>query len=655
MKKTIFYLSMAVLAMSCVKENNPEGNAPEAQLVPMEFETTVETTKTALGEDGKTVLWKQGDEVAVFDGTAEKKKFVAQSEGAVTTLAGEAAAAEEYYAVYPYNATRDESGVFTVTVNAQQNAVAGSMAEKSAVIVAKAEGNSFSFKNVSSLVKFSLAVEGVKSLTLVGNNNEAIAGKFTFEWNGGDPAFKEFSAPKATVTLTNAEGSDLAQGDYYFAIVPTNFEKGFSVILGMNDGTQKVVSRSAGLDLKKGQIFRSQAVPANAYKACTSNFVKYNDGFDLTYGGVTINKSAAGAATYVNDGVATISAGGVYFVAPEAANVNLAVLGTTGLVVAGDNPEVRSKVFPSKAIQPQEKADGYIVLSDLELVNSTSLAQFILQQTENKGGFANFGSIVVNNCKINTVTGHFIACNNRDMKLDHLVVENSDFLMNITTAESTVGAYIFNSGGKVSTINNAVFHNNVFQNVASASTLNRFRLINAENKNVGSTLKEVTVTNNTLVGMVLNQHGYVRAQIFDGYIKMQDNFFVESHPAATNIQLLNAVTLSDNMSCEVKNNFYYTTGMTKGLQCSNITAQDGMTRTAINPVAFTTYPLSADWDPANGVFGYVSGLKYGSLATTGVITEKGDVAAYRGAQRKTSAAVVNKAGAGYTSENLGNL
>ena len=206
-----------------------------------------------------------------------------------------------------------------------------------------------------------------------------------------------------------------------------------------------------------------------------------------------------------------------------------------------------------------------------------------------------------------------------------------------------------------STINNVIFDNNVFQNNAANSTLNRFRMVNSENKTAGATLKEVTVTNNTLVGMLLNQHGYVRANTFDGYIKMQDNFFVNSHPAGTNIQLLYANTLTDNMSCEVKNNFYYTDDMTKGLKCDNITAKDGVTRTTINPVAFTTYPLSGDWNPANDVFGYVSDLKYGTLEATGAVTEKGSVASYRGAQRKTSAANLNQVAQGYGDKDLGNI
>ena len=190
----------------------------------------------------------------------------------------------------------------------------------------------------------------------------------------------------------------------------------------------------------------------------------------------------------------SISASGVYFVSSQSTKVDLGVLGTTGLVVAGDNPAVRSIVVPSKAIQPQESADGYIVLSDIELLNSVNLSQFILQQTEGKGGFANFGNVVINNCKVNAITGHFFACNNRDMTLGNFVVENSDFLLNITTSGSAVGAYIFNSGAKVSTINNVVFHNNVFQNIASASTLNRFRMINSESSGVGSTVKDVKIT-----------------------------------------------------------------------------------------------------------------------------------------------------------------
>ena len=69
MKKTIFYLSIAVLAVSCVKEQNPGVEAPEKTLAPMEFVALSEMTKTVLAEDGMSVEWIEGDQVAIFDGS----------------------------------------------------------------------------------------------------------------------------------------------------------------------------------------------------------------------------------------------------------------------------------------------------------------------------------------------------------------------------------------------------------------------------------------------------------------------------------------------------------------------------------------------------------------------------------------------------------
>ena len=345
MKKTIFYLSLAVMAMSCVKEQNPGTAAPEKTLSHMEFTATVEVaTKTALDqidEAGATVKWLEGDQVAVFDGSNinaengndEGLRFQAQSEGSSVVISGEAdAAAAEYYAIYPFSSGHSMSAenVFTTQIKAQQIVSAGSMADDCAVLLAKAEGANLHFKNASALVKFNLSVEGVKSLTLIGNNNEQIAGQFQLTWNEGDPKVNAVTKPEVTVTLRSEADAVLATGDYYFTIIPTSFTKGFSVILGMNDGTQKIIRRSAAVELKRNEIFRTQAVPETAYKSHVSNFVKYNDGFPLTYCHLTVQKGADDAyAMYLNDGsnvavedgVVAVSADGIYFVGKESQNV----------------------------------------------------------------------------------------------------------------------------------------------------------------------------------------------------------------------------------------------------------------------------------------------------------------------------------------------
>ena len=188
MKKTVFYLALAAAAVSCVKEQNPGVEAPEKTLVPMEFIACSEMTKTTLAEDGMSVEWIEGDQAAIFYGSNmngdadEGQRFKAQSSGASVVLAGEAdPAVQEYYAIYPYGSGHSfANGVFTTQIKAQQTVQAGSMADDCAVVVGKAEaGNpNMEFKNVCSLVKFPLEVAGVKSLTLIGNNNEVIAGQF---------------------------------------------------------------------------------------------------------------------------------------------------------------------------------------------------------------------------------------------------------------------------------------------------------------------------------------------------------------------------------------------------------------------------------------------------------------------------------------------
>lgn len=663
MKKTIFYLALAaVAAVSCVKEQNPGAQAPEKTLAPMEFLACAEMTKTALADDGMSVEWIEGDEVAIFDGSNkdgdadEGQKFKAQSSGASVVIAGVAdPAAQEYYAIYPYGSGHSfANDVFTTQIMAQQTVQAGSMADDCAVVVGKAEAGSpnMEFKNVCSLVKFPLEVTGVKSLTLIGNNNEVIAGKFELTWNDGDPQVTANPKPEVAVTLRDAAGADLVPGDYYFTILPTEFTKGFSVILGMNDGTQQIIRHGEVPALSRGQIFLTKNnIPAAAYKAHESNYVKFNDGFALTYAHLTINKAGNNNkyATYINDGKPSISSTGVYFVGPESTNVDLGVLGTTGLVVAGDNPEVRSMIkLQSKAIQPQENANGYIVLSGLDIKSSPN--QVVLQQTESKGGFANFGSIVIDDCKL-VLIEHMVNCHNRGMSLANFVLQDSDVMINAAKTAS----YMFNCGSQVSTVASVKFTNNVFQNIAESESdiLATFKLVNGAG---GLTVGDLDMTHNTLVGTTTGSKGYANVKAFAGDLVAAYNFFVHTH-TIDKMEILQSGSYADAKSLTIKNNYYFINNWNNRFWAATGTFPDTMTKSTANPVPFVSYPLSADWDPKNGVFGYADGLRYGSLVTSTspyTVTDKGPVSTSYGAQRTTTPAAQNRAGYGYTSEALGN-
>lgn len=659
MKKTILYLAIAaVAAVSCVKEQNPGAQAPEKTLAPMEFVACSEMTKTTLAEDGVSVEWIEGDQVAIFDGSNmnedadEGQRFKALSSGASVILAGEAdPAAQEYYAIYPFSSGHSlKNGEFSTQIRAQQTVRAGSMAENCAVVVGKAEAGSpnMEFKNVCSLVKFPLEVAGVKSLTLIGNNNEVIAGQFKLTWNEGDPQVTANPKPEVAVTLRDADGADLVPGDYYFTILPTEFTKGFSVILGMNDGTQQIIRRGAVPALSRGQIFRTQNnIPEAAYKAHESNYVKYNDGFALTYSHLTVQKGAEDAyAKYVNDGAPTVSADGVYFVGAEATTAATSTQAYGSLIVAGDVPSERAPFLLHAVMQPKE--GGKFVCADLDITSnrdaSDSTTDCFFNQTS--GLTSNYDCMLFYDCKISGVGNAFARMLGAAITMDYFVMEDCDYI--VETAYSN--SYVLYFNGVESTANNVVFNNNVFH--GESGTLADFKLVHGYRTKTskGATINNLTVTNNTISYAVTKTDGYVFVNRLEKMAEVHNNFFVESQLPTSITYYIGPMTCGTDLALNVTANYFYVTGATKALNNGKLTG----TGTINTPGLLTFNPLVETWDPANGVFGYKDDLQYYSKFNTAG-TEKNVSSTTNGAQRATAPAAQNRAGYGYSSEELGNF
>lgn len=665
MKKTIFYLSLAILAVSCAKELAPEtGKAPEtSSLEPMEFVAEIEASKTSLAEDGATVKWVENDQVAVFDGdnmngeNDEGQRFYARSNGEEVLISGEAdPAKDEYYAIYPFSSGHSKTAdhVFTTQIKAQQVVEAGSMADDCAVLLAKIESGSTKavFKNVSALVKFPLEVEGVKSITLKGNNNEVIAGQFKLSWNDGDPKVTANSKPEVTVTLRDEAGEDLAVGDYYFTILPTEFEKGFSIILGMNDGTQKLINRSAAVTLKRNEIFRTQNnIPAAAYRPVVSNFVKYNDGFALTYSHLTvqIQQDEEGNnvyAKYVNDGTPSVSADGVYFVGAEATNAATSTQGFTSLVVVGDVPSERTPFVLHAVMQPKD--GGKFVCADLDLTSnrdaSASETDCFFNQTT--GLTTSYDCMLFYDCKISGVGNAFARMLGKAITMDYFVMEDCDYITETQYANS----YVLYFNGVQSTINNVVFKNNVFH--GKSAVLADFKLVHGyrTKTSVGATIKNLTVTNNTVSYAKTKTDGYVYVANLTDMAEVHNNFFVESQIPTSITYFIYPVACGTELNLNVTANYFYVTGATKALNNGKLIGSG----TKNTPGLLTFNPLVGNWNPANGVFGYEDNLQYYSKFNEAG-SEKNVSSTTNGAQRTTAAAALNRAGFLYASENLGNL
>ncbi len=660
--RSFFMLSLAVMAMSCAKEvlpeNNPEENV-ELKLVPMEFTTALETKAGIVDGEG-TVEWAANDQITVFDNLGGKNTFTTAVGGATSVFTGEVTeGATAFYALYPQRTSTasvlldPENEVINSKLFPNQTAVLGSYAKGNggAVMVAKADAeNRLYFKNMTSHIRFTLAEDmtDVKSITLMGNNYEILAGTYKVDFSGAEPVLTVDKA-ETYVTLSNGDGP-LAPGDYFFTILPVEFEAGFTVILSKTDGTQvakKTTKEITSLGTRN-KVLPMAALPSSEYKSHMNYFVKYNDGFDITFGGYTFNKSTHPGAVLVNNtyGNAKISADGVYFVSSDVESLATGYNACTNLLIMSAEYGVRVPFTFNNVLQPKTSATGYVVLSGLD-INVNSKAR-LFEQAANSP-FTEFGSIVLYDCVVDGIVANMTQFNEVPMVLHNLVVENCEYFI---AGSNNGNSYILNTNNKESTINNVVIKNNVFQDVETTATLVNFKFVNSYNK-AGATIGNISVIQNTLVKALTKNTGFVYAAAINGVCNVYDNFYIESHNPSTLTPIVNASGYGDSFTGTIEDNFFYVEGATKALSQGNNFPDN--TIGGGRPRPLTTYPLSDLWNPINGIFGYKENLQY--YNNIGDSTPYDSVPSNCGAQRKSIASpeTANYAAANYVSVDYGTL
>ena len=266
-----FMLGIAATALlSCADEIAPEeetvpgGEIPEevSGTVPMVFSAAVEETDTRSDISGNYILWESSDKIAIFDGS-EIREFSASSvsaNGRSADFTGTAASVGTYYAVAPFEAATNLSTAnsrISITISHSQVIVGDHCVDTKALVsTAVASGTTdLSFENQFSLMKVKLETSNIVGISVVGNNNESIAGSSHFYYGGeGAPRVDLSNAGQKQVNLIykETEGSSpsaFPAGEYYIAIWPTDFTKGYTVILTDEDGAKSLKSTSAEQNL----------------------------------------------------------------------------------------------------------------------------------------------------------------------------------------------------------------------------------------------------------------------------------------------------------------------------------------------------------------------------------------------------------------------
>ena len=232
MKKLFKTLPLALIVMSiysCTSDDETVQDVNDNSSVVTTFTCTQENdgtaTKAALDSDCKTILWESGDAISIFDGGKANNDYRLDSESngkSTGTFSGTGAVTGPYVAVYPYTAgatlSDDRKSVSNIVLPDEQNAVAGGFDPKAALMIAKSETTTLTFKNAVGFIKVTPQFNCKKIILRAANKTQPLAGKGTIKFDGSDNPYIDFTGSKELSYSITLSGTITSGKAYYIAV-----------------------------------------------------------------------------------------------------------------------------------------------------------------------------------------------------------------------------------------------------------------------------------------------------------------------------------------------------------------------------------------------------------------------------------------------------
>ena len=254
-----------VLFASCQTE---ELQPTPATAVSLEIVTSTEhTTRTSLHENGKSVVWTNGDAIAVYDLLSDKRQFTAQVDAGTTRFKGFITPKNSIFcAVYPYDLaanTTQSLSALSMTLPSEQTAVKDGFASGLNLSIAKGQRNidgspsQVQFRNVCQLFKVQIpSYIDNRIARIVLSAQQDIAGPLTVNHSSETPVVSvaEQGGAKSVTLLPPSADNAFAQGTYYFVLAPVQIN-GFTLTLTDVNGKTYSQHSSSTIGGQRGMIY----------------------------------------------------------------------------------------------------------------------------------------------------------------------------------------------------------------------------------------------------------------------------------------------------------------------------------------------------------------------------------------------------------------
>ncbi len=259
-------LPLALFVMSiysCTSYDETVQDAKDNSSVVTTFTCTQENdgtaTKAALDSDCKTILWKTGDAISIFDVNKTNNKYSLNSESdgnSTGTFSGTGAVTGPYVAVYPYTegAQLNDNEVTGVTLPDEQDAVAGGFDPKAALMIAKSETRSLQFKNAVGFIKVQLA-EGFdckKIILRAANKTKPLAGKGKINFTDPEKPYIDFTGSTELSYSITLSGTITGGKAYYIAVPAGEYSANWTLtFVTENKNYMRQVTKAITFDRSK--------------------------------------------------------------------------------------------------------------------------------------------------------------------------------------------------------------------------------------------------------------------------------------------------------------------------------------------------------------------------------------------------------------------